>query len=186
MLPCVLQVKDEQHQCSLGTLKLPLSQLLSRDDMTINQRFQLSNSGPNSTLKMKIALRVLSLPQETGVGGGRAAVVTFAGTAPQAGGAHGDSHGAPGKGGWESGRQLRGELTGRALCVERGRYCMLWALRGRPEAWTQTSTSGPGYSCCLGLQPTTFSSFGPESTALWINKVFCSGPIFKGHLEERI
>jgi hypothetical protein len=27
--------------------------------MTINQRFQLSNSGPNSSLKMKIALRVL-------------------------------------------------------------------------------------------------------------------------------
>nr|KAF6418286.1 extended synaptotagmin 2 [Rousettus aegyptiacus] len=59
-----VEVKDEQHQCSLGTLKLPLSQLLSRDDMTINQRFQLSNSGPNSTLKMKIALRVLHLEKQ--------------------------------------------------------------------------------------------------------------------------
>lgn len=64
-LLCVSQVKDEQHQCSLGSLKLPLRQLLTSDDMTMNQRFQLSNSGPNSTLKMKIALRVLSLPQKT-------------------------------------------------------------------------------------------------------------------------
>lgn len=64
------QVKDEQHQCSLGSLKLPLSQLLTSDDMTMNQRFQLSNSGPNSTLKMKIALRVLSVPQETQEGRG--------------------------------------------------------------------------------------------------------------------
>lgn len=77
------QVKDEQHQCSLGSLKLPLSQLLTSDDMTMNQRFQLSNSGPNSTLKMKIALRVLSVPQETqeGRGGERAAVVLLLGTA---------------------------------------------------------------------------------------------------------
>ncbi|XP_039692834.1 extended synaptotagmin-2 isoform X3 [Pteropus medius] len=59
-----VEVKDEQHQCSLGNLKIPLSQLLSRDDMTINQRFQLSNSGPNSTLKMKIALRVLYLEKQ--------------------------------------------------------------------------------------------------------------------------
>lgn len=59
VLLCVSQVKDEQHQCSLGNLRIPLSQLLTSDDMTINQRFQLSNSGPNSTLKMKIALRVL-------------------------------------------------------------------------------------------------------------------------------
>lgn len=57
-LLCIFQVKDEQHQCSLGSLRIPLSQLLMSDNMTINQRFQLSNSGPNSTLKMKIALRV--------------------------------------------------------------------------------------------------------------------------------
>lgn len=57
----VWQVRDEQHQCSLGNLRIPLSQLLAREDMTLNQRFQLSNSGPNSSLKMKLALRVLSL-----------------------------------------------------------------------------------------------------------------------------
>ncbi|XP_077897074.1 extended synaptotagmin-2 isoform X3 [Ictidomys tridecemlineatus] len=59
-----VEVKDEQHQCSLGSLRIPLSQLLASDDMTINQRFQLSNSGPNSTLKMKIALRVLHLEKQ--------------------------------------------------------------------------------------------------------------------------
>ncbi|XP_029810078.1 extended synaptotagmin-2 [Suricata suricatta] len=56
-----VEVRDEQHQCSLGRLTIPLSQLLTSDDMTMNQRFQLSDSGPNSTLKMKIALRVLHL-----------------------------------------------------------------------------------------------------------------------------
>ncbi|PIO28991.1 hypothetical protein AB205_0132490 [Aquarana catesbeiana] len=43
----------------MGNLKIPLSQLLTSENMTINQRFQLNNSGPNSTLKMKIALRIL-------------------------------------------------------------------------------------------------------------------------------
>uniref|UniRef100_A0A8C0QPZ3 Extended synaptotagmin 2 n=1 Tax=Chelonoidis abingdonii TaxID=106734 RepID=A0A8C0QPZ3_CHEAB len=56
-----VEVKDEQHQCSLGNFKLPLSQLLASEHLTIHQRFQLSNSGPNSTINMKMALRVLSL-----------------------------------------------------------------------------------------------------------------------------
>ncbi|XP_045693734.1 extended synaptotagmin-2 isoform X2 [Phyllostomus hastatus] len=59
-----VEVRDEQHQCSLGNLRIPLSRLLTSNDMTINQRFQLSNSGPNSTLKMKIALRVLHLEKQ--------------------------------------------------------------------------------------------------------------------------
>ncbi|XP_038611573.1 extended synaptotagmin-2 [Tachyglossus aculeatus] len=59
-----VEVKDEQHQCSLGNLTIPLSQLLASDDLTMNQRFQLSNSGPNSTIKMKIALRVLHLEKQ--------------------------------------------------------------------------------------------------------------------------
>ncbi|XP_066093794.1 extended synaptotagmin-2 isoform X4 [Saccopteryx bilineata] len=59
-----VEVKDEQHQCSLGNLKIPLSRLLTSNDMTLNERFQLSNSGPNSTLKMKIALRVLHLEKQ--------------------------------------------------------------------------------------------------------------------------
>lgn len=55
---CVSQVRDEQHQCCLGSLKVPLSQLLSCEDMTVSQRFQLNSSGPNSSLNMKLALRV--------------------------------------------------------------------------------------------------------------------------------
>ncbi len=54
---CV-QVKDEKHECSLGTFSIPLSKLLQEDQMTISQRFPLRNSGPGSSLKMKIALRV--------------------------------------------------------------------------------------------------------------------------------
>lgn len=51
-------MKDEKHDCSLGTLTLPLTRLLEAEDMTLNQRFPLKNSGPSCTLKMKIALRV--------------------------------------------------------------------------------------------------------------------------------
>lgn len=59
-----VEVKDEQHQCSLGNFKLPLSQLLTSEDLTMHQRFHLSNSGPNSTINMKIALRILSLEKQ--------------------------------------------------------------------------------------------------------------------------
>ncbi|KAL0618598.1 Extended synaptotagmin-2 [Plecturocebus cupreus] len=65
-----VEVRDEQHQCSLGNLKIPLSQLLTSEDMTLSQRFQLSNSGPNSTIKMKIALRVWCCPAGNTVGVG--------------------------------------------------------------------------------------------------------------------
>ncbi|KAM4706052.1 extended synaptotagmin-2 isoform 2-T2 [Rhinophrynus dorsalis] len=54
-----VEVKDENHQTSIGNLKIPLSQLLASEGLTLNQRFQLNNSGPNSNLKMKIALRIL-------------------------------------------------------------------------------------------------------------------------------
>ncbi|CAF97775.1 unnamed protein product, partial [Tetraodon nigroviridis] len=54
-----VEVKDQKHDCSLGTLTLPLSRLLEAEDMTLNQRFPLKNSGPSCTLKLKIALRVL-------------------------------------------------------------------------------------------------------------------------------
>lgn len=54
----LFQVRDEKHECSLGTVTLPLSRLLEAEDMTLNQRFPLKNSGPSCTLKMKVALRV--------------------------------------------------------------------------------------------------------------------------------
>ncbi|KAM3604794.1 uncharacterized protein V6R79_016288 [Siganus canaliculatus] len=60
-----VEVKDEKHECSLGTLTLPLSRLLEEEDMTLNQRFPLKNSGPSCALKMKIALRVLCLDKDT-------------------------------------------------------------------------------------------------------------------------
>ncbi|XP_041658493.1 extended synaptotagmin-2-like isoform X2 [Cheilinus undulatus] len=56
-----VEVKDEKHECSLGTLTLPLTRLLEAEEMTLNQRFPLKNSGPSCTLKMKMALRVLCL-----------------------------------------------------------------------------------------------------------------------------
>uniref|UniRef100_A0A8D3D652 Extended synaptotagmin-2-like n=1 Tax=Scophthalmus maximus TaxID=52904 RepID=A0A8D3D652_SCOMX len=59
-----LPVKDEKHECSLGTITLPLSRLLEADDMTLNQRFPLKNSGPGCTVKMKMALRVRAPPQQ--------------------------------------------------------------------------------------------------------------------------
>ncbi|XP_041751951.1 extended synaptotagmin-2-B isoform X4 [Coregonus clupeaformis] len=55
------EVKDEKHECSLGTLNLPLVRLLEAEDMTLYQHFPLKNSGPSCTLKIKIALRVLCL-----------------------------------------------------------------------------------------------------------------------------
>ncbi|XP_037313811.2 extended synaptotagmin-2 isoform X2 [Pungitius pungitius] len=63
-----VEVKDEKHDCSLGTLMFPLSRLLEAENMTLNQRFTLRNSGPNCTLKMKMALRVLCLDKSSSSG----------------------------------------------------------------------------------------------------------------------
>uniref|UniRef100_A0A7N6B746 Extended synaptotagmin-like protein 2a n=1 Tax=Anabas testudineus TaxID=64144 RepID=A0A7N6B746_ANATE len=57
-----VEVKDERHDCSLGTLTMPLSRLLEAEDMTLNQRFPLKSSGAGCTLKMKMALRVGGKP----------------------------------------------------------------------------------------------------------------------------
>ncbi|NP_001011364.1 extended synaptotagmin-3 [Xenopus tropicalis] len=54
-----LEVKDSERQCALGMLDLPLHRLLGNEELTADQRFPLANSGPNSTIKMKIVLRVL-------------------------------------------------------------------------------------------------------------------------------
>uniref|UniRef100_A0A1A7YPU8 Extended synaptotagmin-like protein 2 n=1 Tax=Iconisemion striatum TaxID=60296 RepID=A0A1A7YPU8_9TELE len=62
-----IEVKDEKHECSLGTITLPLSRLLEAENMTLSQRFPIKNSGPNCTLKMKMALRVLHLGKDTSV-----------------------------------------------------------------------------------------------------------------------
>uniref|UniRef100_A0AAX7UD00 Extended synaptotagmin-like protein 2a n=1 Tax=Astatotilapia calliptera TaxID=8154 RepID=A0AAX7UD00_ASTCA len=59
-----VEVKDEKHDCSLGTLTLPLTRLLEAEEMTLNQRFPLRNSGPSCTLKIKMALRVRKSEQK--------------------------------------------------------------------------------------------------------------------------
>ncbi|XP_055785210.1 extended synaptotagmin-2 isoform X2 [Salvelinus fontinalis] len=60
-----VEVKDDKHKCTLGNLTVPLSGLLLEEDMTLTQQFSLRNSGPSSTLKLKLALRVLCLEKET-------------------------------------------------------------------------------------------------------------------------
>ncbi|XP_066508078.1 extended synaptotagmin-2 isoform X2 [Hoplias malabaricus] len=56
-----VEVKDERHECSLGTLTLPLTQLLDAENMILSHRFPLKSAGPGATLKMKMAMRILSL-----------------------------------------------------------------------------------------------------------------------------
>lgn len=52
------QIKDDKHKCTLGNLTVPLSGLLAEEDMRLTQCFPLKNSGPSSTIKLKMALRV--------------------------------------------------------------------------------------------------------------------------------
>ncbi|XP_055062954.2 extended synaptotagmin-2-B isoform X1 [Misgurnus anguillicaudatus] len=59
-----LEVRDSKLKCTLGNLRVALSSLLTEADMTLNQHFPLQNSGPSSTLKLKMALRVLCLEKE--------------------------------------------------------------------------------------------------------------------------
>uniref|UniRef100_A0A669CBI2 Extended synaptotagmin 2 n=1 Tax=Oreochromis niloticus TaxID=8128 RepID=A0A669CBI2_ORENI len=59
-----VEVKDDKNKCTLGNLTVPLSSLLVEKDMTLNQRFPLKNSGPSSTVKLKMALRILSLEKQ--------------------------------------------------------------------------------------------------------------------------
>uniref|UniRef100_A0A8C2D3M2 Extended synaptotagmin-like protein 2b n=1 Tax=Cyprinus carpio TaxID=7962 RepID=A0A8C2D3M2_CYPCA len=59
-----IEVRDSKHKCSLGSLGVAVASLLKEADMTLNQQFPLQNSGPNSTLKLKMALRVLCLEKE--------------------------------------------------------------------------------------------------------------------------
>ncbi|XP_078088745.1 extended synaptotagmin-2-like isoform X1 [Mustelus asterias] len=56
-----IEVKDDHHQCTLGSFNLPLKQLLEAENLTMDQRCQLNNSGPSSTLKLKMMLRILAI-----------------------------------------------------------------------------------------------------------------------------
>lgn len=59
-----IEVRDSKHKSSLGSVQVALSSLLKEADMTLNQQFPLQNSGPNSTLKLKMDLRILCLEKE--------------------------------------------------------------------------------------------------------------------------
>ncbi|XP_067385958.1 extended synaptotagmin-1 [Emydura macquarii macquarii] len=56
-----IQVKDDTRQASLGSVTVRLSRLLSAEDMTLDQWFQLENSGPGSRIYMKLVMRILFL-----------------------------------------------------------------------------------------------------------------------------
>ncbi|XP_060793413.1 extended synaptotagmin-1 [Neoarius graeffei] len=59
-----IQVKDDDRSLSLGTLSIPLSRLLSVAELSMDQWFQLENSGPASRIYMNIILRVLWVNEE--------------------------------------------------------------------------------------------------------------------------
>lgn len=59
----VRQVKDDDRSLSLGTLTVPVMRLLGSPELTMDQWFQLENSGSASRIYVKIVLRVcVSLP----------------------------------------------------------------------------------------------------------------------------
>ncbi|XP_035392582.1 extended synaptotagmin-2-A [Electrophorus electricus] len=58
-------VKDDKHKCMLGGVRVALADLLADEDMTQTQQLPLNSSAPNSTLKLKMVLRILCLVKET-------------------------------------------------------------------------------------------------------------------------
>uniref|UniRef100_A0A8C4QP28 Extended synaptotagmin 2 n=1 Tax=Eptatretus burgeri TaxID=7764 RepID=A0A8C4QP28_EPTBU len=61
-----IEVKDDEQQCSLGSLSIPLQKIIAADDLMLDQSFLLNQSGPSSLLKMKIALRVRNIVRRKG------------------------------------------------------------------------------------------------------------------------
>ena len=53
-------MKDDSRALTLGALTLPLARLLTAPELPLDQWFQLSSSGPNSRLYMKLVMRVWS------------------------------------------------------------------------------------------------------------------------------
>ncbi|XP_076840376.1 extended synaptotagmin-1 [Brachyhypopomus gauderio] len=54
-----IQIKDDDKSLCLGTLSIPLLRLLSVAELSLDQWFQLDESGPASRIYMNIILRVL-------------------------------------------------------------------------------------------------------------------------------
>ncbi|KAM3620909.1 uncharacterized protein V6R79_003616 [Siganus canaliculatus] len=59
-----IQVKDADRVQTLGSLKIPLSRLLSNSHLSLDQWFQLENSGSASRIYVNAVLRVLWLDEE--------------------------------------------------------------------------------------------------------------------------
>ncbi|KAE8293469.1 Extended synaptotagmin-1 [Larimichthys crocea] len=59
-----IQVKDDDRALSLGSLTIPLTRLLANPELTMDQWFQLDNSGSASRIFAKIVLRVLWLSDD--------------------------------------------------------------------------------------------------------------------------
>uniref|UniRef100_A0AAY4ET99 Extended synaptotagmin-like protein 1b n=1 Tax=Denticeps clupeoides TaxID=299321 RepID=A0AAY4ET99_9TELE len=57
-----IQVKDHDHVLNLGSLSIPLVRLLSRPELTLDQWFQLEDSGSASRIYIKAVLRVNVVP----------------------------------------------------------------------------------------------------------------------------
>uniref|UniRef100_A0A8C6WVL7 Extended synaptotagmin-like protein 2a n=1 Tax=Neogobius melanostomus TaxID=47308 RepID=A0A8C6WVL7_9GOBI len=61
-----VEVRCDKQECSLGNLTVPLQSLLEAKDMTLEKHFALRTTGPTSTLKMKMALWILSVDKDSG------------------------------------------------------------------------------------------------------------------------
>ncbi|XP_030585516.1 extended synaptotagmin-1-like [Archocentrus centrarchus] len=59
-----IQVKDADRVQTLGSLTIPLSRLLSKSNLSLDQWFQLENSGSASRIYLNAVLRVLWLDEE--------------------------------------------------------------------------------------------------------------------------
>ncbi|XP_006810775.1 extended synaptotagmin-1-like, partial [Neolamprologus brichardi] len=59
-----IQVKDADRVQTLGNLAIPLSRLLSNSNLSLDQWFQLENSGSASRIYINAILRVLWLDEE--------------------------------------------------------------------------------------------------------------------------
>ncbi|XP_018416296.1 PREDICTED: extended synaptotagmin-1 [Nanorana parkeri] len=54
-----IQVKDDDRQQTLGSLSVPLDRILCADHLTLDQWFQLDNSGLRSRIYMKLVMRLI-------------------------------------------------------------------------------------------------------------------------------
>ncbi|XP_070823918.1 extended synaptotagmin-1 [Chaetodon trifascialis] len=59
-----IQVKDDDRALSLGSLTIPLIRLLATPELTMDQWFQLENSGSASRIYIKFVLRVMWLSDD--------------------------------------------------------------------------------------------------------------------------